>query len=354
MALFGGNSKTSEKLSKAKLISPRDMYGNVLKGLSGAGQTRSIKYDIFYQIIAFRGVVEGVGCSTVVANTALCLAELGLTVCVVDTSILAPVQDILLKTGYESVEESKRLDWFDMPYTKASVLHSSKLSNKVSVLSFYGKNRGIVDALSVSDTDSLVELAFTQLHNKFDFILVDCCSELTKVNTACMQQSHHIIQVWNDSPTCVGNIESFINNCATVSCSIDKMKHVVYSKIMQDVMGNIDDVLQQYGLVKISESPFSVELARIAVMDKPMYQYESREPDVVAFTDFIISIACFLCNISDDHPGKGTPTSDQIMNGEVDGTVTKKLRDREKAKKEKLNIKTSLKEADESMKGGGK
>ena len=55
---------------------------------------------MFYQIFAFKGVADGVGTSTLVANVALALADLGLTVLVMDTSMLHPVQDILLKTKY--------------------------------------------------------------------------------------------------------------------------------------------------------------------------------------------------------------------------------------------------------------
>lgn len=320
-----------EKTSKVSLANPRDVFNDVLKQLSGSGQVRELKYNIFYQIIAFRGVVDGLGCSTLVANVAMCLADLGLNICVVDTNIKAPTQDILLKTDYkESVSEDKRMDWFDMPFSKASVLHVSKRSPKISVLSFYGKDRGIVDALSINDSEELVSTAFSVLHTKFDLILVDSCHEMTNINAAALQQSQHVIQIWNDSPLVTRNIDGFIDDCAAICCPLDKMHNVVYSKVMDDIMGNIDEILAQYKLKKLASNPFSKDIARVGVLDKNMlYQYPENNPDIIAYTDCVIAIACHICNIPLDgsEHGKDLITSSAIVNGEVDGTVYQRLRD---------------------------
>lgn len=317
-----------EKTSKVTIKDPRELYGSVLKQVSGTGQIRDNKFDIFYQIVAFKGVVEGVGCSTIVANTAIAVANLGLTVCVVDTSILNPVQDILLKTDYKSVEKDKRLDWFDMPYTKLSVLHESKLSKNISVLSFYGKDRTIIDMLSTNDSSELVDLAYTELHSKFDLILVDCCHEVSSVNTAALQQSQHAIQIWNDAPTVLRNVDGFINTCAALSCPLDKMRNVVYSKVMDDIIGNMDEVLNQYHLTKLTTNYFSKDVQRIAVLGRTLYQYASQEEDIINYTNSIIAIACHVCNIHDEeNEPHGTVTSQQIMDGEVEGTYHKKLKD---------------------------
>ena len=57
-----------EKTSKVTVTDPREVFNNILKGASGATYTREIKSEIFYQVIAFKGVVEGVGTSTLVSN----------------------------------------------------------------------------------------------------------------------------------------------------------------------------------------------------------------------------------------------------------------------------------------------
>lgn len=319
-----------DKTSKVTIVDPKETFKNLLKQTSGANYVRELEFDIFYQVYAFKGVVDGVGCSTIVANTALAIANLGLTVCVIDTSILQPVQDVLLRTNYESVDKEKRLDWFDMPYTKLSPLHVSSLNRDISVLSFYGKNRGIIDILSTNDNSSLVDMAFTELHNKFDIILIDCCHELTSINTACLQQSQQVIQVWNDTPSIINNVDNFITNCVTLSCPLDKMRFVVYSKINPDAMGSLDGMLQQYRLKKLTTINLSLAVSLVLVTGNPLWQYASSDKDILGFTDSIIDIACHICNITRESDlQRGTITSTDIMEGKVDGTLTKKLLERQ-------------------------
>ena len=344
----------TEKVANMTITNPREIYANILKQASGTGQVRATNFDIFYQIVAFKGVKEGVGCSTLVANTALAVANLGLTVCVVDTSVLAPVQDILLKTKYKEVDKAKRLDWFDMPFTKLSVLHESKLHKNISVLSFYGKERTVIDCLSTNDNANLVDLAYTTLHNKFDLILVDCCHELTSLNIAALQQSQHVIQVWNDDPQVLHCIDSFINSCAILSCPLDKMRSVVYSKVIDDVVGNIDNVLEQYRCKKIGENVFSKDIQRLFALGKFPYQHPTDNEDIIGYTNCIIDVACHVCNIKREDEPKGTITSNDIMDGKVEGTLHKELKDyNDKFAEEHpdLVIATSLESADAQVSG---
>jgi MinD-like ATPase involved in chromosome partitioning or flagellar assembly len=320
-----------EKTSKAVIKDPYKVFEDVVKMTSGSGHARKVNYNIFYEVIAFYGVVEGVGTSTLVANTALALAETGLTICVIDTSILNPVQDILLNTP-ESVElddGKEHLDWFDMPYTKKSPLHVSGYAKNISVLSFKGKKqRGIVDFLSTNDTESLVEIALTTLHGKFDLILIDCCHEMSAVNTTCLQQAQQVIQVWNDSPVCLANIENFITNAITLSCPLDKMRYVVFNRCCRDIIGNMDSVLTQYRCKKIAENYLSEELYLLAVNGKRLFEAESTDELVKIYTECIIKITLHILNIDlDENAPKGTITSNDIMDGKVEGTYHKELKD---------------------------
>lgn len=279
---------------------PKKIFADVLKQVSGATLTRETKFAIFYQIVAFKGVCDGVGTSTIVANTALALAELGLNVCVLDTSILHPSQDVLLKSNYvgTDMEKDKRLDWFDMPYTKRSPLHSSTLNNKISILSFYGKQRGVTDMLSTMDNDTLVDMALTELHNKFDIILIDCCQEMTCVNTTALQKAQRVIQVWNDSPTVVDNIDMFITNQVVLSCPLDKMRDVICSKTNPDVIGSLDSLIEQYRLRVITTTVASRDIGRVLCLSKPLWQYPSTDEDIVSYTNSIIAIASTLLGLN--------------------------------------------------------
>lgn len=305
----------TERAKEIRLTKPSDVFAEVLKRASGTSFTRRVLYGIYYQIYGFYGVVDGVGTSTIVANVALGLAEAGLTVCVIDTSVLAPTQDVLLNTDeatYNTDPSVKHYDWFDMPFTRESVLHVSKHSHNISVLSFKGGHRGIVDFMSPNDSEQLVTLALSSLQNKFDIILIDCCHEMTSVNTACLQQAQQVIQVWNDSPTVVGSLESFITNAITLSCPLDKMRYVVYNRISNEAMGSLDNLLNQYRLKHLGTSYFSEELYLKIVTGKNLYRCESTDPLVIDYTEFIIRIICHILNIklNEKDETSGTPVDE--------------------------------------------
>lgn len=323
----------ADKAKEVRLVKPSKIFAEALRRASGSSFSHKVEYGIYYNIYAFYGVVDGVGTSTIVANTAMGLAEAGLTVCVIDTSILAPVQDVLLGTEeavYNADKEVKHWDWYDMPFTRESVLHVSKYSHNISVLSFKGGRRGIVDYMSPNDSETLVTLAISALQSKFDLILIDCCHEMTSVNTACLQQAQQVIQVWNDSPVVVSNMEGFITNAITLSCPLDKMRYVVYNRLSKDAIGSLDSVLNQYRLKNIGTSYFSEELYLKIVTGKPLFRCESTDEMVIDYTEFIIRICCHILNIDlgEEKKDKGKITAQDITDGKVEGTVHKKLRDK--------------------------
>lgn len=326
-----------DKTSQITVTNPKEVFSNILKKSSGIESVKVNKFDIFYQIIAFKGVTGGCGTSTLVANTALALAKAGLTVCVFDTSILAPVQDELLKTKVLNKEPEDVCDWFDLPFTKKTVLNESTRTSGVSVLSFKGKNRGIVDMLSTNDSDTLVDMAITQFHNKFDIILIDCCQEMTSINAACIQMAQKVIQVWSDSPTTVPNIDNFVTNNVTLSCPLDKMRNVIFSKMSRGIMGsNLNNLLSQYRFNLITTTYLAEEVNNQMVLKSGcIFQVETTNQDVIDYTNSIIEIFCHICNIDltgEKEKRKAKLVSSQdIMDGKVEGTVTKKLMDRAKS-----------------------
>lgn len=316
MSLF---SNVSAKTNNVKLGDPRKVFNNILKEMSGTNATRNLKFNMLYTVYAFKGVAAGVGTSTIVANTAVVLAELGLSVCVVDTSVLTPVQDILLKTG----RKDEDLDWFDMPYNKTGFLKQSGYSNKISVLSFSGK-RTVLDAVGTKDTSALVSLMMTTLHSKFDIILIDCCEELTEINTACLQQAHRVIQVWNDAPQIAQNIYNFIQNCSILTCPLDKMRYVVYSK-MDNISGGgkLDDLAEQYKVRNIATNSLSLEVASAINQGTLPYEYVSRDKGVEEYSNCIINIVSVICNL-------GEYSNDKVVTSEELSKPDKKEEKEEK------------------------
>lgn len=337
-----------DKTSNLTVKSPRDIFTDILKVTSGSKYSRDIGFDIFYQVVAFKGITDGVGTSTIVANTAIALSKVGLSVCVIDSSVLNPVQDVLLKTNWRDVDPKNRKDWFDIMYTEESVLHQSKISTNISVLSFKGKKRDITDIMGTKDSDLLVETALSVLHNKFDIILIDCCQETTQINAGCIQQAQKVIQVWSDTPHIISNIDMWITNNVILSCPLDKMRYVVISKFVNDIHCDFLGMLSQYRFTQLASCCLSIDIARVNAIGKELWGYPSDSEDIIEFNNCIVDIVCHLLNIGvDEELPTGTFTSNDIVDGKVSGTLHEKLLKKDENKAE---IYTTLEDSDKSLK----
>lgn len=303
---MGFIKSNGEGLKGVSVTDPRLIFTDLLKTSSGVSYERSLRYNIFYQFVAFKGVREGIGTSTIVSNTALAMAKLGLNVCVVDTSILNPCQDILLKTNYDRENKKEGVtDWFSMGFTRNSVLNISGIDRKVSVLSF--KNRTIVDLLSTQDSAAAVEFAFSQLATKFDIILIDICNEPTNISTTAMQLAHKLIQVWSNSVTTMRNVENFITNNVICSCSMDKMRYVVTSMTVDDIPTNWDELMKKFHFKHLAHVGMSMEIAHMLATGRILFNAAVNSPDVQQFNDCITDIVCHLLNINPE-TGKSNAT----------------------------------------------
>ena len=312
----------NSKLRDLTLKSPRDILLAGLHTASGRGRIRDKKFDVFYQIIGFQGVVDGLGCSTIVANTALALAHLGLTVCVVDTSMLSPSQDYLLKTNrVNGTSSDKLVDWFSMPISSKTAVAISSINKDVGVLSF--KGRTIIDMLSGSDDESLVDFAIHELKRKYDVILFDICKETTQVVAGAIHSCQKIIQVWGDSPHELRSVESFLKNNLTLCCPMDKMKNVITSKTVDDIKTPWGTLMKRYGFNHIGHVGLSDDIARVNVIGKPLFNYTSSSEAIQEFNDCIGDIVCHLLGIDIEGNPTGSITTEDIMTGNVDSTLNK-------------------------------
>lgn len=313
--LFGNKESLN-----VKQISGKEILIDALKSTSGVSAVQDNKFELFNRIIAFKGVNDGVGVSTLVANTALALEKLGLTVCVFDTSFLNPAQDILLHTDIEDkIGVSDKCDWADMPYTRKNVVNLAK--PKLGVLSMTERN--IVDMLSL-DAGDLVDLALSELEDKFDVILMDICNEPTSLANECLIRSHQLIQVWGNASHTLNNVETFITNCTTCSCPIDKMRNVVTNLVVDDVRTDWNSIMQKYNFNHLGIIPMSVDIARCNVTGTDLFNCPTMSDDIQVFNDVIYNILSSFIDIS-DNVERGTVSGSSIIEGKVEGTLAKEL-----------------------------
>ena len=258
-----------------------------LKATSGASQTRTVSYNIFNQVVAFKGVRDGVGTSTIVANVAVALAERGAKVCVLDTSILNPSQDVYLDTDYIKDLNLGKHDWFDLPFTEENVFNKSEINSLISVLSF--SNRTIVDLLSIQDTPELVLNTLDEVKDKFDVILIDLCSESTNIAATCLQQANIVYQVWSNDRVSLNNLETFITNNVTLSCPMDKMRNVILSEL-QSVVTDWDTLLKKYRVKKLCSIPKSDDIALECITGDCIWLSSVPSKEIDAYRDSIATI----------------------------------------------------------------
>lgn len=267
------NSVKKERLDTIAKVNSKNILESVLRATSGADVTKEVSFSIYYKIVGFKPAKEGIGCSLLVANVAMALAKLGLNVCVMDTSILNPSQDVLLNTGNTSKE-----DWLEMPYTNSNVMSVSKRNSKIHVLSF--RNRGLIDLLSVAENEDLCDVAFTQLLDKYDIFLVDLSNEPSAVSTACMQHCHKVIQLWTNSPHALNNISDFVDSNVSVCCPLEKMSSVVTSMVVDDIPTDWESILGKYKFKRIGNIPLSLEVARVISLGKLPFDYQANSEGI--------------------------------------------------------------------------
>lgn len=303
------------------MATAQNMVIETLKSVSGNSVVRNNNFFIFNKIIGFKGIVDGVGCSTLVAEIAVNLAKVGLNVCVIDTSFLAPAQFTLLDVNLENEEQK---DWFDLgrAETTANILKISKINSNIAVLGL--RNRNINDLISNYDTEEMVTVAYNILEDMYDVVLVDICSETTNITTAAAIHSHTIFQVWTDEYLVMNNLDNFLKNMIYRCCHVDKMKNVIINKMSITSQSEWSSVLKKYNFSCIGELPFSVAfytnhclgllLSKMTTVDK---QVEKINSEMVRICDFILGKG-FI---------DGKLKAKDIMDGKVEGTARKKMKE---------------------------
>lgn len=255
----------------------------VLGMLSGNKGVKVSDQLLFDKVIGFRGIVPGVGTSTIVQNTAIALsAKTNYSICVWDTHFLYPTMHPLLGGG-----ELRGKDFLDFNGDLSEVIYKTQYKN-VHLLAL--ENRTLIDMLSSKDNEVIVDKLIGLLKAYFDVILIDLSYELTNLATHAAIKCNKVINVADQSFRCIYHLRKSLNLMATLAVPLAKANSVVLNKVLPDVLTNTRGVLQEAGLNVLGEIPFSVEIAKLGVAGKRVWNPRSPSKDIVQFSGVINSV----------------------------------------------------------------
>lgn len=283
------------------------VLNSLLQTISGNGY--SLKYSdnlVYDKVIGFKGVVDGVGASTVIQNVAVALAETtNLTVCVLDLHFLFPASYCMLMKGAN--KEQNDLLTFDG--TVESVITQSDYSN-IFIAGLY--DRTLKDMISLKDdADKLGEI-IEGLKKFFDIILVDIGNEMTNFMACGAIKCNKIYTVIDTSLPCMINLQKSVNTLSTLAVSFHKCRSIILNKYDYKLNDGIAQTLERYKLKLVQEIPFSPIVYEDGTQGAPTWGKVSNRADVTEFNTAIDNIVFHLLHGYDIEKKEYTPKEVEI------------------------------------------
>lgn len=264
--------------------------------LSGGDTLKVSEQLLFDKVIGFRGIVPGVGTSTIVQNVAIALSEnTNCTVCVVDMNCLYPTQYPMLISGDAMISNASKpkKDLFDFSGDVSEIVYTTSYRN-VYTTGF--SNRTVVDMLSAKDSEATFNQVIGALKSFFDIILIDLSYELTSMNTQAGVKCNKIINIADQSLKCVVNLKKSLNTSATLAIPFAKSNVVVLNKVAPDLVTDTVGLLQSVNLDVIGEIGFSLDILKAGVSGKRLYYKNRTNAGYVEFNEVIDEIVRLIIN----------------------------------------------------------
>lgn len=269
-------------------------FADILGTFSGAGSIAVTDKLLFNSIIGFRGIVDGVGCSTIVQGLAHAFAErTNKRVCVVDTSILYPTQYAFLCNPFDAEARATLKDWFSVEATIPERIIDTRYK-RISLLGCY--NRRLIDAFSSVDSIKLVDDTFDLLKDLFDVVLVDLSHEWSQVSMAAAVKCNKIFTVVDPSAKCVNNITQSLNNFASAAVPFRKFDECIVSRYTYKGVTGLDQVLSKNKLETVAVIPFSEAIYEAGNFGKSCWGLATPDYGVSEYNDAIDTILRSLVN----------------------------------------------------------
>lgn len=285
-------------------------FSGLLSLLSGGTAYKLSDQLLFDKVIGFRGIVEGVGCSTLVQNVAVALADTTrYKIAVIDTNMLYPCMADMLKVDDNARDDNKDIYDFNSGTAIGKIAKDTNYNN-VTLFRFY--KRGIIDMVSLADDISLSDKLLNELKQFYDIILIDLSHEPTQFATEAAVKCNKIFLVADTSIKCSANILYSLNYMTTLGVSLTKCKKVILNKTT-NVNAGVKGVLSDMGISVIGEIPFSQLIYNSGVTGKPFYGLATRDSVI---TDAHVVIQTLIDDITEKTPLNEKYIKDSTSNGD--------------------------------------
>ena len=271
----------------------------LLGKMSGESSVENQEKLLFNHVIGFRGIVEGVGCSTIVQGLANAIStRTKLRVCVVDTSILYPSQYALLCDPFSSDVRLTIKDWFSADVSIPERIIDTRYK-RVSLLGCF--NRRLTDAFSASDTIRLVDETMDVLKGLFDIIIVDISHEWSQIAMTMPRYCNKIFTVVDPSSRCVNNLMESLNNLAICAVPFHKYTSAIINKSSKSGLLGIDGILKRSKLDPVAVIPFSQKIFENGTMGRSNWAIATPDPTIEQYNQAIDTLLVSLINESPLH-----------------------------------------------------
>lgn len=262
-----------------------------------SGENRELKVSeniLFDKVIGFKGIVEGVGASTILQNTAIALAsKTSLSIGVIDVSFMFPAQYDLLTNADNTDEVEDIIDYTD----DISVIMLPSKYRNIRVVGF--KNRSIVDMMSTRDSGEQIVKIIEDMKGFFDVILIDLGNEFTQTYAEAAIKCNRIYTVLDPSIKCMSHLQKSINTMASLAIPFYKCRKCLVNKMVDNINAGTMSAIEAMGFNVLDIIPLSAEIASGGIIGSKLWGAVSKGKDITQFNYAIDKVV------------------DDILNGEV-------------------------------------
>lgn len=240
---------------------------NIFQSVLGAVLKDDTKYQaktlLFDKVIGFKGIVDGVGCTSIIHNVAQVLAEKeNLLVLVLDTHMLCPVMGTLLHSRSDSLKS----DMLDFQEGHIRDILGATQYKKVWHVGM--KQRTYVDMISDRDNEHIVQQLLAEAKEIFDVILIDLSNEPTNISTYASLCCDKIYPVITPDVSCLVNVIKVMLQMKTLAVPVTVCDRVIVNMQMAEVNANLKTTLTSINLQAVATLPFSEDIRRDLALGK--------------------------------------------------------------------------------------